>query len=154
MSREPEFASHLPKTGQNHGLSSDQIELMDLLGFIYLHHGLPDKAAVLLAARQALQPDDPHTLLRLAVAQTRADKPEKALETLEKLALVGAVDASFHLVRAQALHLLGRSVDAANAMRAHIALRAPSLPKSAAESKAIRTEVLSQKLVNDKTKVN
>lgn len=154
MSREPEIASHLSNAGPNHSLSSDQIELMDLLGFIYLRHGLPDKAAVLLAARQALLPDDPRTLLSLAVAQTRADKPEQALETLEKLALAGAVDASFHLVRAQAFHRLGRSADAANAMRAHIALRAHSLPKSAAASQAIAGEARSQGLANDQTKVN
>ncbi len=154
MSSDHEIASHLSSTGQKHSLSLDQIELMDLLGFIYLRHGLPDKAAVLLAARQTLQPDDPRTLLRLAVAQTRADKPERALETLEKLALLGAVDSSFHLVRAQAFQRLGRSVDAANAMRAHITLRGNSLPKSVVDSQVIASETLSQSLVSHKTKVN
>lgn len=144
MSREPEepeVASHLSNAGQNHGLSPDLIELMDLLGFIYLHHGLPDKAAVLLAARQVLQPDDPRTLLSLAVAQTRADKPEQALQTLEKLALEGAVDASFHLARAQALHALGRSGDAANAMRAHIEMRAVATAVHSQGQSAYKTKV-------------
>lgn len=103
-----------------------RMEFMDLLGYIYLQHGLPDKAAVLLTARDLLQPGDPATLLRLAVAQVRSDKPNKALETLERLAMLGAMDAHFHLVRAQALQMLGRTPEAQTAMRAHVRLRHPA----------------------------
>ncbi|MET4580347.1 tetratricopeptide repeat protein [Ottowia thiooxydans] len=105
------------------GISASQLELMDLLSYIYLRHGLPDKAAVLLSARDLLSPDNRSTLLTLALAQVRAGKPERALETLERLALIGAVDAAFHLVRAQAFHALGRMAEAAGAMKAHLALR-------------------------------
>ena len=99
------------------------IELMDLLAFVYLQNGLPDKAAVLLAARNILTPDDPRTLLALALAQVRSAKPQRALNTMEQLALLGAMDAPFHLVRAQALQALDRRDEAAGAMRAFVALR-------------------------------
>lgn len=101
------------------------IEFMDLLGYIYLQHGLPDKAAVLMTARDILQPGDARCLLTLAVAQVRSAKPNKALETLERLAMQGGMDARFHLVRAQALHALGRAQEAASAMRAHVSMRIP-----------------------------
>jgi len=102
-----------------------QAEVMDLLGYIYLQHGLPDKAAVLLAARDVLAPGNARVLLTLALAQVRSAKPDRALATLERLALAGGVDAAFHLVRAQALQAAGRHDEAAVAMRAYVALRAP-----------------------------
>lgn len=136
-SAEPEGHAAQPPASQCSGLSSVQIELMDLLSFIYLRHGLPDKAAVLLAARNELAPDEPETLLRLAVALVRSAKHELALETLEELAMMGAADASFHLVRAQALQALGRTSDAANAMRACISLRAVQPSKIDLNSDAI-----------------
>lgn len=104
------------------------IELMDLLAFVYLQNGLPDKAAVLLAARNILAPEDPRTLLALALAQVRSAKPQRALATLEQLALLGGMDASFHLVRAQALQALDRRDEAAAAMRAFVALRHTAEP--------------------------
>lgn len=100
-----------------------RIEFMDLLGYIYLQHGLPDKAAVLLTARNVLQPGNAQTLLTLAVAQVRSEKPNKALETLEQLAMQGGMDANFHLVRAQALQLLGKMDEAHAAMRTHVSMR-------------------------------
>lgn len=106
------------------------IELMDLLAFVYLQNGLPDKAAVLLAARNVLAPEDPRALLALALAQVRSAKPQRALNTLEQLALLGAMDASFHLVRAQALQALDRREEAAGAMRAFVALRNVAEPLS------------------------
>lgn len=113
-------------------------EFMDLLAYIYLQHGLPDKAAVLLLARDLLEPDDARALLTLALAQVRSAKPGKALQTLERLAIVGAMGAEFHLVRAQALQALDRHAEAASAMRAHVAmlpaaaLSSPAAPSSSA----------------------
>lgn len=103
--------------------SAFEIELMDLLAYIYLQNALPDKAAVLVAARDLLEPDDPRALLMLAVAQVRSAKPQRALNTLDRLALLGAMDATFHLVRAQALQAVDRKDDAASAMRAYVAMR-------------------------------
>mgnify|MGYP002736063678 CR=1 FL=1 len=110
-----------------------------LLGYIYLQHGLPDKAAVLLAARDVLAPGSARVLLTLALAQVRSAKPDRALATLERLALAGGVDAAFHLVRAQALQAAGRHDEAAVAMRSYVALRTPvaageARPSSQADS--------------------
>lgn len=112
-------------------VSALNLELMDLLGYIYLQHHQPDKSAVVLTARDVLAPDNPKTLLTLAVAQLRAGKAQRALTTLERLILLGAVDANFHLVRGQALQQLGRHTEAASAMRAHLAARSAVIPSSA-----------------------
>ena len=103
-------------------------ELIDLLAYIYLQHNRPDKAAVLLAARDLLAPGNARTLLALAVARLRSGQPQRALEALDRLALLGAMDASFHLVRAQALHALERTSEAAAAMRAYLEQRPDKLP--------------------------
>lgn len=107
------------------------LEFMDLLAYIYLQHGLPDKAAVLLVARDLLGPVDARALLTLALAQVRSAKPAKALQTLERLALLGAMGAEFHLVRAQALQALQRQEEALSAMRAYAAMQPLSSPASA-----------------------
>lgn len=95
-----------------------------LLGYVFLQNGRPDKAAVLLAALDLLAPGRPRTLRALALAQLRSGKPEPALQTLERLAMAGAVDAAFHLLRAQALQALARHDEAAAAMQAYVTLRA------------------------------
>ena len=77
----------------------------------------------MLAARNLLAPDDAGTLLRLALAQLRSGKPARALDTLDQRALLGALDAPFHLARAQALHALQRNKEAGSAMRAWLAVR-------------------------------
>lgn len=106
-------------------------QLMDLLAYLYLQHQRPEKAAVLLAARDLLEPGDARTLLALALARLRADQPQRALDTLDRLALLGAIDAPFHLVRAQALHALDRAPEAAAATRAYLAARDAALPAGA-----------------------
>lgn len=117
------------------GAHRQEVEFMDLLAYIYLQHGLPDKAAVLLLARDLLVPDDTRALLSLALAQLRSDKPKKALQTLERLVILGAMGAEFHLIRAQALQALEQPAEAASAMRAHLAMLAiparPVAPTSA-----------------------
>lgn len=102
----------------------EAVDLMNLLAYIYLQNGLCDKAATLLEARDIIAPDDGNALLMLAVAQVRAGKFRRALETMERLALLGKVDAMFHLLRAQALQGLEREEDAAAAMRAYVDARA------------------------------
>lgn len=110
-------------------------EFLDLLAYIYLQHGLPDKAAVLLLARDLLAPDEPRVLLTLALAQVRSAKPQRALQTLERLAILGAMNIDFHLVRAQALQALQRHAEVASAMRAYVAmLPAEALPSPVAPS--------------------
>lgn len=114
------------------GGESPEIGLLDLLAYIYLQNGLPDKAAVLLAARDVLEPDAPNALMTLAVAQVRSAKPQRALSTLDRLALLGTMDATFHLVRAQALQALERGEEAASAMRAYVSMRLEATPSQTA----------------------
>lgn len=106
------------------------IELMDLLAYVHLQNNRPDKAAILLAARDVLAPNDPRALLTLALAQLRSGKPTRSLDTLDRLALAGAMDAPFHLVRAQALQTLERPTEAASAMRAYVAQRAADVART------------------------
>ncbi len=106
------------------GAERQALEFIDLLAYIYLQHARPDKAAVLLRARDLLAPGEPRTLLGLALAQLRSAKPAQALQTLERLAILGAMGAEFHLVRAQALQALDKPDEAASAMRAHLAMLA------------------------------
>lgn len=108
------------------------LEFMDVLAYIYLEHGLPDKAAVLLAARDLLAPDDARVLLTWSLALVRSGKPEKALLTLERMAMLGAMGAEFHLVRAQALQMLDRQAEAASAMRAYLAMAPHAAPQTSA----------------------
>lgn len=121
-------------------------ELLDLLAYVHLQNNQPGKAAVLLAARDVLVPGDTRVVLTLALAQLRSGRPRRALDTLDRLALAGAMDAPFHLVRAQALQALERPAEAASAMRAYVAQRAadgapadaPPLPSTAAAATQAR----------------
>lgn len=103
---------------------NDEHTLLALLAHVLLQNARPEKAATLLEALAVLDPEQPRTLRALAVAHIRSDKPDRALETLDHLAMTGAVDASFHLLRAQALHALGRRDEAATSMQSFLALRA------------------------------
>lgn len=95
-----------------------------LMGYVFLQNARPDKAAVVLAALDLLAPGQPRTLRALALAQVRSGKAAPALQTLERLAMAGGVDAAFHLLRAQALQALARTDEAATAMQAYVTLRA------------------------------
>lgn len=111
-------------------LGPDTRELLELLAFTYLENGRPDKAAALLAALETLQLADSRTRTALALAYLRAGKPDTALAVLERTALAGRIDATFHLVHAQTLSALQRRDEAAVAMRAYTSLR-PASPQSA-----------------------
>jgi len=104
-------------------MDPEERTLLRVLASVFLQNARPDRAIVLLAALDVLEPDQPDTLRMLAVARLRAQQAEAALEVLERLALTGAVDAVFHLLRAQALTALARAPEAAAAMQAFLALR-------------------------------
>ena len=105
-------------------MTSDEASFLGLLGYIYMENDRPEKAAVLFAALNQLYPDVPRTLRALAFARVQSGKAEAALDALDRLAMAGGVDAAFHLLRAQALGALGRTGEAASAMRAYLQLRA------------------------------
>ncbi|WP_246164943.1 hypothetical protein [Pigmentiphaga aceris] len=113
-------------------LSEDARQLMSLLAYIYLENDRPEKCSVLLAALDALGQADVRARTTLALAQVRAGKPQSALATLDGLAMSGAVDAVFHLIRAQTLLALDRRDEATAAMRAYVALRPQDLNSDAA----------------------
>ncbi|MCV6903072.1 MAG: hypothetical protein NTT76_10205 [Achromobacter xylosoxidans] len=116
-------------------LTPDARELLSLLAYVYLENNRPEKSAVLLNALRTLGLADNRQLAALALAQLRAGKSEAALSTLDLLAMQGGVDASFHLIRSQALLVLERRDEAAAAMRAYVALRpAPAAAPTEAET--------------------
>ena len=112
-------------------VTSFERDFLQLLGFIFLQNARPDKAAVVLAALDLLQPGQSRVLLALALAQLRSNKPVRALETLDRLAMAGGADSAFHLLRAQALGAADRSEEATVAMNTYLQLRGSVLPASA-----------------------
>ena len=104
-------------------MTPENAAFLSLLGYVYIENDRPEKAAVLYAALDRLLPGDARTLRALALAQVRAGKPQRALDTLDRLAMAGGVDATFHLLRAQALGALERPDEAASARRAYLQLR-------------------------------
>lgn len=105
-------------------MTNDEQALLSLLGYVFLQNARPDKAAVALAAVDVLRPGQARVLRALALAQLRSGKPERALATLDRLAMTGGIDAAFHLLRAQALGLLERGAEATIAMQTYVAMRA------------------------------
>lgn len=100
-----------------------EMSLMELLAHALLQNGRPAKAVTLLEALDVIQPEQPQTLRALAVALLRAGHPQDALNTLDRLALAGGVDATFHLLRSQALGSLQRTPEAVAAMRTFVEWR-------------------------------
>jgi len=111
------------RLGATVGMTEDEQAFMCLLGYVFLQNARPDKAAVVLAALDALAPGQPRALRALALAQLRSGKPERALGSLDRLAMAGGVDAAFHLLRARALGALARREEAAAAMQTYVAMR-------------------------------
>lgn len=95
-------------------------DAMKLLGYLFMQQGMPERAATLYAALATHEPDNPEHLRALAVAFSRAGRQEQALDALDRLALAGAVDLRFHLLRSQTLTELGRTAEAGTAMRAYL----------------------------------
>jgi Flp pilus assembly protein TadD len=99
------------------------VHLVQLLAYAYLQQARPEKAAVLLDALDAVAPGQRKVLRALALAQLRSGEPERALETLRRVALGGGADAAFHLLRARALAACGRRIEAGTEMAACLAAR-------------------------------
>lgn len=110
-------------------MSDEAQSFMILLAYVFLQNARPDRAAVLLAALDRLVPGQGKVLCGLALAQVRSGKAQRALDTLDRLAMAGGVDSAFHLLRSQALSALDRREEAAAAMRAYVQLRASTAPE-------------------------
>jgi len=104
-------------------------DLMRLLGYVYLQHGQPSRAAVMFDALHALDPADPLAARSLALARLRCGQPDAALAPLQGLLDQGDNHAATHVLRAQALLATGQVTASALAMRAYVAARtAPAAP--------------------------
>lgn len=113
-------------------MAPNESSVMSLLGYVFLQNARPDKAAAILAALDVMEPGQPRVLRSLVVAQLRSGKPGLALETLDRLAMAGGVDAAFHLLRTQALTGLQRTDEAAVAIKTFLRLRDGAAPESQA----------------------
>jgi len=107
-----------------------QLQLMALLAYFYLQNGRPEKASALLQALEILDPGQPRVLGNLVLAQLRSGDAKHALETLDRLAMHGDIDAAFYLMRTFALTSLHRDEEASEAMSHYINLRHPQLDES------------------------
>lgn len=110
-------------------MNDAEADFLALLGYTFLQNARPDKAAVAWAALDALAPGQIKVLRGLALAQLRSGKPERALDTLDRLAMAGGMDAVFHLLRAQALTACQRPAEAAAAMQTFVHLRQAPAPQ-------------------------
>ena len=111
-------------------MNAEENTLMALLGYVYLQNTRPDKAAAVLAALDKLAPNQPKVLRALSLALIRSGKAQRALDTLDGLAMAGGSDAVFHLLRSQALQLLERHEESASAMQSYVHLRGLLPPTS------------------------
>jgi len=105
-------------------MSDQEKNLVQLLAYAFLQNARPDKAAALLAALDAVTPGQRQVMRALALAQVRSGQPGQALDTLDRVAISGGIDAAFHLLRARALAACERRIEAGAAMAACLAARA------------------------------
>jgi predicted Zn-dependent protease len=104
-------------------LGSEYQDLLRILGYVYLQHGRPERAAILYHALYALSSDDPQVAQSLACAYIRSGKPQDALPILDHLVERGEPSALTYLLRGQALASMGRMAEAARAMRFFVEAR-------------------------------
>lgn len=100
--------------------SDDAVDLVHCLGFIYLRHGQPYRAVVLLIVAAQAEPDRPEVLRTLCAALIAAGMGSQALDVLNRLAALlpeHAQHPMMRLMRGRALLLLGRAEEARAAFR-------------------------------------
>jgi type III secretion protein Y len=113
------------------GIGTDVIDLVHCLGFVYLRHGQPYRAVVLLIVAAQSAPERADVLRTLCGAMVAAGMGTQALSLLDRLRLLAPDDAHHPMMRllhARALLLTG-DVEAARA-----AFRAPDPVPSEAEA--------------------
>jgi len=101
--------------------SDDAVDLVHCLGFIYLRHGQPYRAVVMLIVAAQQQPDRPEVLRTLCGALIAAGMGQQALEVVDRLDGLSpelADHPMMRLMRARALLLLGRAGEARRVFQA------------------------------------
>ncbi len=86
----------------------DELEALWKLAYLFLQCGQPARAACLLDGLDAAVANEATTLRLLAWSQVRSGQAAQALDTLDRLALVGSSHPTLDLLRSQALSALGR----------------------------------------------
>ncbi|HTH80045.1 MAG TPA: tetratricopeptide repeat protein [Ramlibacter sp.] len=107
-----------------HRLTKDSLDVMRLLGHVFLLHGRPDQALVMLRAVCVLAPDDRRAMRALALAAIRAGQTQEAARVLDKLRDGGDPSPVVHLLQGQALAAIGRHAEAERAFGEFTAARA------------------------------
>ena len=101
-------------------IADDAVDLVHCLGFIYLRHGQPFRAVVMLIVAAQEQPHRPEILRTLCAALIAARLGQQALGVLDKLDTLVPEDSQhpmMRLMRARALLLLGRTEEARTVFR-------------------------------------
>ena len=101
-------------------LETEIVDLLHCLGFIYLRHGQPYRAVVLLIVAAQADPDRIDVLRTLAASLIAAKMGQQAIDVLDRLVHLapGSGDLPMmRLMRARALLLLGRDAEAYAAFR-------------------------------------
>ena len=101
-------------------IDDDAFDALHVLAHAHRLQGDPSRAALLLNALDHLRPDEPPVLRALAASELAQGDPVAAMAALDRLALLGEVDAAFHLLRAQALVAQARPAEARLAMLAFV----------------------------------
>ncbi len=102
-------------------VNPDVIDLIHCLGFIYLRHGQPYRAVVLLIVAAQTAPDRGDVLRTLCAALIAAKMGEQALEVVGRLSQLEPRlqhHPMMRLMHARALLLLGRNTEARAVFRA------------------------------------
>ena len=106
-----------------------QRDFLLLLGFRHIHTGSMSEALSIYDVLHVMSPNDlkiSHALIYVYLKMGRVDN---ALNELEKLTNQANSDAVTWLLRGQTLSQLGRTAEAAKAMRMYIRLRNTKAPK-------------------------
>jgi predicted Zn-dependent protease len=122
--RSTQAALAAPPRSASPALAHCPVDLMRLLGHLYLRFGQHARAGVLFDALHDLDPLDADGARSLAFSRLQEGQPEAALVPLQHLLDHGDHHAVTHVLHAQALLALGRTADSALAMRAYVAARA------------------------------
>ena len=104
-------------TGTVDGIGPDVIDLVHCLGFVYLRHGQPYRAVVLLIVAAQSAPERADVLRTLCGAMVAAGMGPQVMPLLDRLRLLAPDEADHPMMRllhARALLLTG-DVDAARA---------------------------------------
>ena len=115
--------------------TTDAIDLVHCLGYIYLRHGQPYRAVVLLIVAAQAEPDRPELLRTLTGALIASRMGPQALDVLDRLAALQPEYADhrmMRLMRARALLLVGRADEARTVFRGSI----PEAPLASPHGKA------------------